>query len=344
MVMDGGAAHPESRSLRPFIELTRRLLGSTSLERSLTLVCDAALAILPGEHASVRVLDGSETRLLCGARAGEGLDHRPMRFQQGSGIAGWVVDHGEAAHIDDTSRDPRFVAVRASEQGFSIRSLLAAPLWSGDRAVGVLGVTSRHVAAFQEDDELVLALLANCASPSLERARLERLAITDPLTLAFNHRYLAPRLQEELARAGRRGDPLSVLLMDLDHFKAVNDDHGHAAGDRVLRGFTERLRGLVRVSDVLVRRGGEEFLLVMPEMGEAAAMGVAERIRECVAEQPFSLDEGGERSRTQTVSIGVAVWDGQRDAEALEAQADEAMYRAKRAGRNLVVMASEGAD
>ncbi|MCK5797418.1 MAG: sensor domain-containing diguanylate cyclase [Deltaproteobacteria bacterium] len=326
-------------SLRPFIEVTRRLLSLHTLEDALSEVCTTALEILPAEHVSVRILDASGTRLLSSARGGEGAQHQPVRFQSGRGVAGWVVAQGESVRIDDATEDPRFVPMTSSEQGFDPRSILGAPLWASDRPVGVLGVTSSDVAAFEERDELVLTLLANCASPSIERVRLERLTITDPLTLAFNQRYLVPRLREELARAGRRGRPVSVVLMDLDHFKAANDDHGHAAGDRVLQVFVERIRELVRVSDVVVRRGGEEFVLILPEMSGEKALGVAERIRERMARDPVVVD--GTTSVHQTVSLGVASWDSEASAEELEARADAAMYKAKRAGRDRVVLAED---
>jgi two-component system cell cycle response regulator len=324
-------------SIRPFIELTRQLLVSPSLEQALGLVCEAAMRILPAEHASVRVVDGSEQRLLSGARRGDGAEAAPIQFAPGRGVAGWVVAQGRSVRLDDAPADQRFVAMAPSLQGFEPRSLLGAPLWSGQRAVGVLGVTSSAKGAFDEEDELALTLLANCASPMLERARLERLTITDPLTLAFNHRYLEPRLAEELARAGRRQGQLSLLLMDLDHFKRVNDEHGHAVGDQVLREFVERVREQVRVSDVLVRRGGEEFVLVMPEMGRDDALRAAERIRARMASEPVQADDALQLA--QTVSIGIAVWDGATSAAELESRADAAMYAAKRAGRDRVRIA-----
>ncbi len=327
----------ERRSIRPFIELTRQLLRSPSLEQALEQVCETAMRILPAEHASVRVVDGSEQRLLSGARRGVGVEHKPLHFAPGQGAAAWVVTHGKTVRLDDAPLDPRFVKTERAKQGFEPRSWLGAPLWSGERPVGVLGVMSSAPAVFDEEDELALTLLANCASPILERARLERLTITDPLTLAFNHRYLQPRLAEELARAGRRRAPLSLLLMDLDHFKQVNDEHGHAVGDQVLCEFVERVRELVRLSDVLVRRGGEEFVLLMPEMGGEDALRAAKRIRARLAEEPVATD--GPQSVLQTVSIGVAAWDGQQSADELEARADAAMYAAKRAGRDRVVLA-----
>ena len=187
---------------------------------------------------------------------------------------------------------------------------------------------------FDEDDVLLATLLANCAVPRIEQARLERLAVTDDLTRALNQRSLGPRLAQEMERSRRYEEPLSVLMMDLDHFKRVNDEHGHLAGDRVLADFADRVRAVVRRADLLVRWGGEEFLLILPTSDAAAALTTAERVRAVVAERPFSADDEGPIS--QTVSLGVATWDGEEDGEALLRRADRAVYAAKQAGRNQV--------
>jgi diguanylate cyclase (GGDEF)-like protein len=138
-------------------------------------------------------------------------------------------------------------------------------------------------------------------------------------------------------RARRRSEPLSVLLIDLDHFKRVNDVHGHAVGDAVLRSFAEKTRELVRAADVLIRRGGEEFVLIMPGAFEVDAQNIGERIREALDLTPLRLRDGV--SIRQTVSIGVATWDGVESPELLDERADLAMYEAKREGRNRVVAA-----
>jgi diguanylate cyclase (GGDEF)-like protein len=152
--------------------------------------------------------------------------------------------------------------------------------------------------------------------------------------MAFRQSYLMPRLREELSRSARYASPISILFMDLDHFKRVNDEHGHAVGDRVLRAFADRVRQTVRVMDVLVRRGGEEFVLLLPNMGLADAVLAADRIRIALTEEP--IEARADLLLPQTVSVGVATWDGAESAEQLEQRADAAMYAAKQAGRNQV--------
>jgi diguanylate cyclase (GGDEF)-like protein len=210
--------------------------------------------------------------------------------------------------------------------------MLAVPMWSAGHTIGVLALTSSRPRTFDRRAEELALLLANCAVPPIERARLERLAITDQNTMVFNKRYLQPRLRQEMDAAGRYATALSLLLLDLDRFKRVNDRHGHAAGDQVLRAFVERVGLATRRQDALVRRGGDEFVAILPATPLAAAVRVAERIRRLVDARRFEPALGV--SLRQTVSIGVAQWDGLETAEELEARADKAMYQAKRAGRN----------
>jgi two-component system cell cycle response regulator len=190
----------------------------------------------------------------------------------------------------------------------------------------------------------MLRLLANCSAPPIERARLRRLAMFDDITMAFNHRYLAPRVVEEMERASRSGGDLSLLYMDLDHFKSVNDKFGHAVGDVVLRMFADRVRKAVRRVDVLIRRGGEEFVLLMPATGATQAHATGNRIQQTLAGEELELESpekshGALRIR-QTVSVGIATWDQRESPDQLERRADEAMYEAKRLGRNRVVVAT----
>jgi two-component system cell cycle response regulator len=156
--------------------------------------------------------------------------------------------------------------------------------------------------------------------------------------MAFNHRYLAPRVVEEMERASRAGGDVSLLYMDLDHFKSVNDRFGHAAGDAVLRLFADRVRKAVRRVDILIRRGGEEFVLIMPQTGATQAHATATRIQQTLHQEELDIENG--LKIRQTVSIGVATWDMKETPEQLERRADGAMYEAKRLGRDRVVVAT----
>ncbi len=186
---------------------------------------------------------------------------------------------------------------------------------------------------------VIYVLINDVTALKESEERLRRLSITDPLTGVSNRRHFVEAAEQELARARRHGWPVTLLMLDLDHFKSINDTHGHAVGDEALRTFTAAGRALLRENDLLGRTGGEEFAILLPETDIAGARMVAERIRRRTAE--LAVPAGGETVRF-TVSIGVACCAaGTRDVDAMLSSADEALYRAKAAGRNRVVCARE---
>jgi two-component system, cell cycle response regulator len=172
------------------------------------------------------------------------------------------------------------------------------------------------------------------------RNRLEEsveLAVTDPLTGLHNRRYMEAHLRSLLQDATRQGAPLTVLIADIDHFKRINDTYGHDVGDVVLKEFSARLLQNVRTSDLTCRLGGEEFLILMPDTDVEVAAPVAERLRMCIAELPFSV--AGVEPIPVTASVGLASLKSPEETpETLFKRADEALYAAKRAGRNRVIL------
>jgi diguanylate cyclase (GGDEF)-like protein len=234
------------------------------------------------------------------------------------------------------------LAARLGET-YALPHTIAAPLVVGDRVVGALILSRRQRREWSIADRRLLAFSAEELSAALARAfafeEAEIRASIDALTGLPNRRYL----EELLATVGprrRSGDRLGALMIDLDHFKRLNDRFGHATGDRVLRAVGERISDAVRAEDTPARYGGEEFAVVLRRADPQQAVDVAERIREQIAQ--MSLEELGIDERV-TVSIGVAVADSHvTDATSLLATADEALYRAKREGRNRVVSASSG--
>ena len=173
---------------------------------------------------------------------------------------------------------------------------------------------------------------------ALEHARTRRLASTDGLTGVYNQRTFQERLSQEIARADRYSRPLSVLMLDVDHFKVYNDTYGHPQGDIVLQDLARLLQEMSRTSDTVARCGGEEFAIILPETDSVGAQKIAQRLCEQVERYPFSGKElmpGG----TLTISIGVVTYASAGSKEALLQAADKALYTAKREGRNRVCVA-----
>lgn len=200
------------------------------------------------------------------------------------------------------------------------------------------GDLSRRVDSTRMPEEMgQLADAFNAMAAKLEesRAALEALATHDGLTGLYNHRTFYTLLHEELERAQRFKRPVSLLMLDIDHFKHVNDTHGHPAGDAVITGLSDLLDRQARAIDRVCRYGGEEIMLILPETAADEAGRIAERLRAAVEAQPFDVNRGA--PVRITVSIGVAAWPAQADsAQALVAAADAALYAAKNAGRNRV--------
>lgn len=161
------------------------------------------------------------------------------------------------------------------------------------------------------------------------------LAVVDPLTGLNNRRYLENHLKSLLVTTASRGNPLSLMILDIDHFKGVNDTYGHDAGDEVLRGFAQRVKKAIRTGDILCRLGGEEFIVVLPDTNIELAELIAERVRFAVAQQAFSIERGA-RAIPVTVSIGIADRGADVEPGAVFKRADVALYRSKHDGRNRV--------
>jgi diguanylate cyclase (GGDEF)-like protein len=180
-------------------------------------------------------------------------------------------------------------------------------------------------------EETMLGAMVDITDQKLARERLHELATRDALTGTYNRRYLEELLRTEVERADRYSRPLTVAMIDVDHFKRVNDTYGHPVGDEVLRAIVSRCQKAIRISDALGRYGGEEFVLVLPETALNEARVVAERVRNSVS---GALVVVGDRALPITVSIGLASFQNKEKAEALLARADKALYAAKAAGRN----------
>lgn len=219
--------------------------------------------------------------------------------------------------------------------------MLLAPLRFRDRPLGVLLIASTR--GLDPDTRGLLSLITKGLSLSLNNAvahdQLERIAALDPLTGLYNRRFGIERLEEEMSRASRLGGPLSVIMLDIDHFKKINDTNGHLAGDRVIRRLAQVARNAVRKGDLLVRYGGEEFFVVLPGADIDDAATISERIRH-MCEEAVCHEQG--RQIRFTVSLGYASYPdhGGESPESLLRAADQALYVAKEGGRNRSIPAA----
>lgn len=254
-------------------------------------------------------------------------------------VARWVVAHGEEFTAPNLMEDRR----ARTEQPVSVLGL---PLQCRSRTVGVVVVASpgassqdlRWTSGFRTTLRSTLEPAAFALDNALMFQRTQALSVTDDLTQLYNSRYLNQVLRRETKRASRSGRPLSLLFMDLDGFKSINDSHGHLFGSRALVEAADVVRKTARETDVCARFGGDEFAVVLPDTGCEGAYAVGERIRERIAAHAF-LAEDGFRIRL-TASVGVATLpDVAASSEELLKAADQAMYRVKDAGKNGILVA-----
>ncbi len=317
------AAVEQARALCPALDLV-----------ALTLVDAAGDSDITSTHGRPR-----RARHTIAAAAGEGHEALcGLSFADNPGLVCNVVRLSAPLPARPPGAMERLVIFDSGTVIRGLRSLKIFPLRAGEETAGALVCASRSEDALPESAQRELALLGAQAAGALLRARLhdraETLATTDGLTGLVNRRSMDAQLLARLREATRYGRKLSFILLDVDHFKRVNDQHGHPAGDAVLRGVAAVLKEQARATDVAARYGGEEMALVLPETDAAGARVIAERLRAAVAAASYATEQGALRV---TVSLGVSTAPGDGSSlEALIEAADRALYRAKQAGRNRV--------
>lgn len=313
-----------------------KVFGSDkSLSTTLSTISELVTELSGAEACSIMLADPSRKLLL--GKAAYGLlraDFSEVSFRYGEGVAGWVAETSESVLIDDVTVDERFKTLPDSAS--KIRSLAAVPLVTRDKVVGVMTITAADCNRFTGDSVDLLQLIANTVALDIENIRLRRLSVTDKLTGAYNREFLSTQLPASMQEALQQGEPLSIVMIDVDHFKKVNDTHGHHIGDKVLAEIARRLRETSRSGDMLVRYGGEEFLLLLPSANVATAAEIADRVRQQLHD---STVEVGDLQLDIHVSAGVAQHRHGESATELFRRADTALYDAKANGRNRVEVA-----
>jgi diguanylate cyclase (GGDEF)-like protein/PAS domain S-box-containing protein len=237
--------------------------------------------------------------------------------------------------LDDAQNDPRFEKWEGSDL---VRGWMGVPLIRHDEFIGLLTIDHYQPCAYTQEDASLALSFANSAAIVIENARLfeqtQRMALTDTLTGIYNRRYFYELAQKEFSRSKRYQNPMSIILIDIDHFKNVNDHYGHLAGDQVLMQFVQRIQEELRTSDILARFGGEEFIILLPETNLGDATQVAERLREVTAQYPFLLVTA---QAFITISLGVSCFRFTTlSLDHLIDESDKALYEAKQFGRNRV--------
>jgi diguanylate cyclase (GGDEF)-like protein/PAS domain S-box-containing protein len=333
-----------ARELDALHKAASALLSTLDLDALLGQILDAAQNAIPAaEKGLLHLINPGTSELSVRAMLG----YQNPRIQKMSGNStSQASGHNfllQAVHERRALliRDTQGSDLDISGDPQAVRSAVVAPLIVENKVLGVLSLSSTVPSAFNDSDLRLLVSLAATTTAAIQNALLhsevQRLAITDALTGLYNRRGFFDLGQREIDRSHRFGRTLSAIMLDIDHFKLVNDTYGHSVGDQVLATLARRCRTNIRHVDILCRYGGEEFAILLPETDLFTAAEIAERIRRSIADEPFSTDHDVVKV---TISLGVtrALPDTAELQELLE-RADIALYRAKEGGRNRVEVA-----
>jgi len=320
------------QSVERLARLAQRDAGLPAVQRALG---EELVTILGVDQAHVVVLSGGHPAYGVVVLAGHGSAEYVLRQDSAPDALRWVADARQAVTIPDASVDGALPAQLVKTYELTTAAVL--PLHAGDTVRAVVLIGSRGPRAWSEGDLHVASALADLAGTAIALRDARLAAAIDPLTGCLNHGAMRERLSEEIARARRQGTPLAVTILDLDDFKRVNDTYGHPTGDTLLRHVAEALRGEYRSFDQVARYGGDEFVVILPNVrgprADIAAARALRVLREIHIERPDGGHEG------ITVSCGVAEWvEPEGPAELLE-RADKALRGSKAAGKDGLVRA-----
>lgn len=322
-----------------------RTIGSLpDLQEMLRQVIDTIKKALPLERISVYLFDENRKKLDLVFHSGFEAPPK-VSLRTGEGTPGRIAENGEHVHIHDLSvfyeTFNDFVHVPGEEKRNG--SYIGIALKAHNTTIGIIGMDNSATYGLTVDDMDFMAILSHQLAAGIEKSRLfdkiQQLSQHDGLTGLFNHRMFLVKLEQEINRLSRTLKPLSLMMLDIDHFKQFNDNFGHQGGDSVLKELSAIIMAQSRSHsiDICCRYGGEEFAIIMPELELRNAVKVAERLRKAVEDNVFTL-ESGNREGKVTISIGVAAIMNGEDLspEKLVKKADDALYLSKRNGRNQV--------
>jgi diguanylate cyclase (GGDEF)-like protein len=339
--------HAEAGDATVFQELGRALTSSLQLEQVLRTIMDKIDELLHPNTWFLLLMDDAKQELYFELAIGKNARTlKGMRIKMGQGVAGWVAEYQQAAIIPDVSRDTRFITNVDEKTKTETRSVVAVPVCFRNRCLGVIElINSIGAEGFNERDRALLEALASFAAIALENARhvqrIRELTLTDDCTTLYNVRHLNFILETEIYRSERYGYEFCLIFLDLDHFKSINDTHGHLAGTKLLAEIGQVLRSNCRLVDFAFRYGGDEFVFLLPQTSKTTGCRFAQLLHEQIRKTRWLVSENLEVQ--VTASAGVASYPTDSTTkEGLLHLADETMYMVKNSTRDGVAAAKLG--
>lgn len=339
----------EAWEFAAFYRLSKKLSSTIKLDEILDIAITSGKAIVDYDMAAFILKENGENLKIAEAKGYKAAELKDKLFKPDESIVGWVIKNGKPLTFSDFQNRNRNISVFPG-QSLSVRSLLCLPLPAKDDTIGALLIASKKENFFSPYETKIFEMIAAHAAVQIANAmmyqQMEKMATTDGLTGLFNHRYFQERLASEINRSERYQEKLSLILVDIDHFKKVNDTYGHPAGDKILKGVANILSSSIRTVDVAARYGGEEFAVILVNTDGRGAKETAERIRKTMENGKFDLSGN---IIGITGSMGIAVFpddtgldDGSQ--RLLISRTDSALYLAKKEGRNRSYLFKEVSD
>lgn len=329
-----------------FHDVAKALTSSLDLDSILQTIMEKMAEYFRPDTWSLLMVDPEGEELYFAIAVGTAAETlKNVRLKVGEGIAGWVAKHGERLIVPDVMNDPRFAKRIDEMTKLETRSIICVPMRSKLRVLGVIQLVNVDMEHFGDQESFFLQSLCDYAAIAIENARavekIQELTITDDVTGLYNARHLYKILETEVYRSARFGYEFSVLFIDLDHFKQVNDTHGHLIGSKLLSEIGYLIKAQLRLIDYAFRYGGDEFVVLLPQTGKDAALVVARRLRDTLRTGMFCKDES--LNLNVRASIGIATYphDAKTPHDIIR-QADEMMYLVKNTTRDNIGIAQRG--
>jgi diguanylate cyclase (GGDEF)-like protein len=336
----------QGQELEIFHGVAKALTSSLDLDSILQTIMEKMAEYFRPDTWSLLMVDEDKNELYFAIAVGSAAEAlKNVRLKVGEGIAGWVAKNGERLIVPDVLTDPRFAKRIDEMTQWETRSIICVPVRSKLRVLGVIQLVNVHLDQFSDQEMYFLQSLCDYAAIAIENARavekIQELTITDDCTGLYNARHLYKTLEAEVYRSARFGYEFSVLFIDLDHFKQVNDTHGHLVGSKLLAEIGYLIKAQLRLIDFAFRYGGDEFVVLLPQTSKDAALHVAKRLRDNLRTSLFCKEEG--LNLNIRASIGMATYphDAKTPHDIIR-QADEMMYLVKNTTRDNIGVAQRG--
>ncbi len=329
-----------------FHDVAKALTSSLNLDSILQTIMDKMAEYFQPENWSLLMVDEAREELYFAIAVGDAADAlKTVRLKMGEGIAGWVAKHGEPLLVPDVYTDPRFAKRIDQMTKWQTRSIICVPLTSKGRVMAVIQLINVDMKGFGDNELFFLHALCDYAAIAIDNAkaveRIQELTITDDCTGLYNARHLYKTLEAEVYRSARFGYEFTVIFLDLDHFKQVNDVHGHLIGSKLLAEIGYNIKSHLRLIDYAFRYGGDEFVVLLPQTGKEAALNVAKRLLEDFRTSLLLKDDG--LNLNVRASLGIATYpEDAKSAHEIIRQADEMMYLVKNSTRDNIGIAQQG--